>query len=628
MLAAASRQAAQDGGLDVPRHARRARGAARRRRRRPRLGAVLPHARGRGARPGRRHRRTPPGAPPRPGTRCRRPASTSGPPGALVAELLGDRRRGRRSTHGELQRLLRCYGIDLWDALPAATAEEAVAAADRLGYPVALKATAPHLRHRRELGGVRLDIDDAEEMRGAFEAMAAAARRPGRRLRRAGDGADRGRHPARARSRTRCSARSCPSGSAASPPTCSATGRTACRRSPTPTSAAWSAAVRAAPLLLGHGGSTPGRRGRARGPAGPAGPAGRRPARGGRARAQPGGRRARPAPPSSRRPAGWPARRPAPSAAPGRSAPEPGGSSPRRGPAVQGWRHDRHLAGRPARRHRARGLLPRAGGRRGRRRGRGGGRSRRSSCTRRRPSTPRRYAGTSPCWSSRPAGWCSATPTTTRPTRSRRRRSSRPSTEAVPLSSVRSVVVNRVVTDPMRYRGGRPAAGGHRHHRLGRGQPPRPRAGRLLRPGLRGRPRLHRHGVGRRHRAAGQRGGRGRRRGRPDARLRRRAVPRHRAVTPARPPRCPTHGYGGLAGRRPARGAARRSASSDRRAAPARSSRRRCDRVVRASLVDGLGCRRTARARRRGAVPHRAARRRRGSRTHHDRSSRAPRRSR
>lgn len=30
------------------------------------------------------------------------------------------------------------------------------------------------------------------------------------------------------------------------------------------------------------------------------------------------------------------------------------------------------------------------------------------------------------------------------------------STEAVPLSSVRSVVVNRVVTDPMRYRGGAP----------------------------------------------------------------------------------------------------------------------------------------------------------------------------
>ena len=49
--------------------------------------------------------------------------------------------------------------------------DEAVAASDRLGYPVALKALAPHLRHRRELGGVRLDIDDAEEMRTAFVAL-------------------------------------------------------------------------------------------------------------------------------------------------------------------------------------------------------------------------------------------------------------------------------------------------------------------------------------------------------------------------------------------------------------------------------------------------------------------------
>ncbi len=90
----------------------------------------------------------------------------------VVGEILGERDEVTL-THGELQLLLRCYGIDLWDALPAADAEQAVIVADRLGYPVALKATAEPLRHRRELGGVRLDIDDAEEMRGAFDAMAA-----------------------------------------------------------------------------------------------------------------------------------------------------------------------------------------------------------------------------------------------------------------------------------------------------------------------------------------------------------------------------------------------------------------------------------------------------------------------
>jgi hypothetical protein len=45
------------------------------------------------------------------------------------------------------------------------TAEEAVAAADRLGWPVVLKTTDPALRHRLDLGGVRLDIQDAESLR-------------------------------------------------------------------------------------------------------------------------------------------------------------------------------------------------------------------------------------------------------------------------------------------------------------------------------------------------------------------------------------------------------------------------------------------------------------------------------
>ena len=90
----------------------------------------------------------------------------------LVTELLADHDHDDVSLDREqLQRLLGCYGIELWDAVPAATADEAAAAADALGYPVALKATAPHLRHRRELGGVRLDLDDAAEVRGAFHAM-------------------------------------------------------------------------------------------------------------------------------------------------------------------------------------------------------------------------------------------------------------------------------------------------------------------------------------------------------------------------------------------------------------------------------------------------------------------------
>ncbi|MFE1795216.1 GNAT family N-acetyltransferase [Streptomyces sp. NPDC059517] len=64
--------------------------------------------------------------------------------------------------------LLARYGIDVRRALPAPTPGEAVAAAEHLGYPVALKTTAPHLRHRADLGGVRLDLADEEQLRRAY----------------------------------------------------------------------------------------------------------------------------------------------------------------------------------------------------------------------------------------------------------------------------------------------------------------------------------------------------------------------------------------------------------------------------------------------------------------------------
>ncbi|MFF0189474.1 GNAT family N-acetyltransferase [Streptomyces sp. NPDC005244] len=64
--------------------------------------------------------------------------------------------------------LLGRYGIDVHRALPAPTPDDAAAAARVIGYPVALKTTAPHLRHRADLGGVRLDLADEEQLRRAY----------------------------------------------------------------------------------------------------------------------------------------------------------------------------------------------------------------------------------------------------------------------------------------------------------------------------------------------------------------------------------------------------------------------------------------------------------------------------
>ncbi|MGW2832245.1 bifunctional acetate--CoA ligase family protein/GNAT family N-acetyltransferase [Streptomyces sp. NPDC001286] len=81
--------------------------------------------------------------------------------------------RGQGLTLGteETHQLLGRYGIDVRRAVPAFTPQDAVRAADAIGYPVALKATAPHLRHRADLGGVRLDLADEEQLRRAYNEL-------------------------------------------------------------------------------------------------------------------------------------------------------------------------------------------------------------------------------------------------------------------------------------------------------------------------------------------------------------------------------------------------------------------------------------------------------------------------
>ncbi|MGC4909448.1 GNAT family N-acetyltransferase [Streptomyces cyaneofuscatus] len=97
---------------------------------------------------------------------------TTDEPGAaaLIDTLLGATPdpRGHPLTHDEARELLGRYGIPVRPTLPAPDPETAVAAAARLGYPVALKTTAPHLRHRADLGGVRLDLADEDALRRAY----------------------------------------------------------------------------------------------------------------------------------------------------------------------------------------------------------------------------------------------------------------------------------------------------------------------------------------------------------------------------------------------------------------------------------------------------------------------------
>ncbi|MES9509951.1 GNAT family N-acetyltransferase [Streptomyces sp. NPDC000609] len=98
----------------------------------------------------------------------------------LIDTLLGPDPdpRGRPLAHEEARELLGRYGITVRPTLPAPDPDAAVAAAARLGYPVALKTTAPHLRHRADLGGVRLDLANETALRRAYGELTELLGRP------------------------------------------------------------------------------------------------------------------------------------------------------------------------------------------------------------------------------------------------------------------------------------------------------------------------------------------------------------------------------------------------------------------------------------------------------------------
>lgn len=71
-------------------------------------------------------------------------------------------------TEYEAKELLTCYGIPTVPTRNAHTADEAVAEARNLGYPVVLKLWSELITHKTDAGGVVLNIDDDAGVRAAF----------------------------------------------------------------------------------------------------------------------------------------------------------------------------------------------------------------------------------------------------------------------------------------------------------------------------------------------------------------------------------------------------------------------------------------------------------------------------
>jgi acyl-CoA synthetase (NDP forming)/RimJ/RimL family protein N-acetyltransferase len=90
---------------------------------------------------------------------------------AFIDRVLAESPEGRTLTRDEAAELLDSYGIRLWPAVHVQSADEAVAAAEKLTYPVILKSTSPVVRHQPGIVGVRSDLGDAEAVRDAYESL-------------------------------------------------------------------------------------------------------------------------------------------------------------------------------------------------------------------------------------------------------------------------------------------------------------------------------------------------------------------------------------------------------------------------------------------------------------------------
>ena len=113
---------------------------------------------------------------------CDYAAWLSRPP-RVVTHFPVNRRRTERIIHRHLRArqfqmgeayakaILRAYDFDVPPGAVAATPEEAIEVAERIGYPVAMKIASPDIIHKSDLGGVKLNLDSRDSLRDAMQSV-------------------------------------------------------------------------------------------------------------------------------------------------------------------------------------------------------------------------------------------------------------------------------------------------------------------------------------------------------------------------------------------------------------------------------------------------------------------------
>lgn len=77
----------------------------------------------------------------------------------------------------EAQTILEAYGLRIPKSEIAETAEDAIRLANEFSYPVVLKISSPDILHKTDVGGVKVGLENDEQVRDAFELMVYRANR-------------------------------------------------------------------------------------------------------------------------------------------------------------------------------------------------------------------------------------------------------------------------------------------------------------------------------------------------------------------------------------------------------------------------------------------------------------------
>ncbi|NET47064.1 bifunctional acetate--CoA ligase family protein/GNAT family N-acetyltransferase [Okeania sp. SIO2B3] len=94
-----------------------------------------------------------------------------GPNCSVVEQIIKTAQDGNRTilTESESKQVLAAYGIPIVQTLVAKTETEAVEHADVIGYPVVLKLFSETITHKTDVGGVQLNLKDAEAVKWAYQ---------------------------------------------------------------------------------------------------------------------------------------------------------------------------------------------------------------------------------------------------------------------------------------------------------------------------------------------------------------------------------------------------------------------------------------------------------------------------